>query len=118
MQSSINSDLLINRDGWVVGERTPTDLRLTRGEGVCGWGAPNPIPKKLRENCSTLTKPPEASRSNTSAHGTHRAPKNTQGGQAKSNCGKIAENRGKLRETAVFPNVLVQRQGGLSISQA
>ena len=42
---------------------------------------------KLRENCGAVTKPPEASRSNTSAQGTHRAPTSTQGGQAKSNCG-------------------------------
>ena len=64
---------------------------------------------KLQGNCGASTKAPEASRSNSSAEGTHRAPTSTQGGQAKrkrkiaENCRKlrkIAENRGKLREVA------------------
>ena len=64
------------------------------------------IPKKsekLRGKWGTATKPPEASRSNTSAQGTHRAPTRMRGGQAKSDCGKlrklrkIAENCKQLR---------------------
>ena len=33
--------------------------------------------RKKMENCGKITKPPEASRSNTSAQGTHRAPTST-----------------------------------------
>ena len=58
------------------------------------------IAGKLQESCSAVTKPPEASRSNTAAPGTREAPTSTRGGQAKSNCGKIAEiceNCEKLR---------------------
>ena len=61
--------------------------------------AQNPIAEncgKLRENCGARTNPPEASRSNTSACGTHRVPKRMHGGQAKAN----AENCGKLRKIA------------------
>ena len=69
------------------------------GGGSCGQGASNPIAKKngrkiagkLRENCGAVIQPPEASRSNTSAQGTHGAPTSTSRGHAKSNCRKIAE---------------------------
>ena len=54
---------------------------------------------KSQENCGTLTKPPEASRRNTYASGTHRALTGTRGGE-KTNCGKIAGKCGKLREIA------------------
>ena len=71
------------------------------GGGDCGQGASNPIANncvkiagKLRQNCGAATKPPEASRSNTSAQGTRRAPTRTRGGHAKSNWAK------KLREIA------------------
>ena len=52
---------------------------------------------QMRENCGALTKPPEASRSNTSAQGTHGALTRARGGRAKSTRGKIAETCGKLR---------------------
>ena len=83
----------------------PADLaRLFQGGGGgCGQGASNLFAKKCGKfggNCGAVTKPPKASRSNTSTQGTHRAPKSTQGGQAKSNCGKIADNCGKLQKIA------------------
>ena len=86
------------------------ECRRPGGGGGCGKGVSNPIAKnggknggKLREiaeNCGAVTKPPAASRRNTSAH---RAPTSTRGGQAKSNCGKTAgklRNWGKLRKIA------------------
>ena len=68
------------------------------GGGGCGEGASNPIAKKIAEKCRAVAKPPKASRSDTSAQGTHRAPTRTRGGPAKSICGKIAENCEKLRK--------------------
>ena len=63
------------------------------GGGECSQGASNPIAtKKLRKYCGAVTKPPDASRRNTFAHATRRAPRSTRGGQAKSSCGKIAGN--------------------------
>ena len=73
----------------------PDPSPVTFGGGW-GHGASNPIVNyrgKLRENCGAAAKPPEASKSSTSAQGAHRAPTGTRGGQAKSNCGKIAEDR-------------------------
>ena len=55
------------------------------------------IAGKLRENCGAVIKPPEASRSGTSAQGTHRASTSKQGGQAGSNCGKNTKGCEKLR---------------------
>ena len=95
----------------------PVHAAACIGGGGGAQGALNPIAEnceklrtncgeiagKLRENCGAVTKPPEASRSNTSAQRTHRAPTSTRGGQAKSNCGKmrkVAENCEKLGEFA------------------
>ena len=50
-----------------------------------------------RENCGAVPKPPEASKSNTFAQGTHGAPTDTRGGRAKGNCRKIRENAGKCK---------------------
>ena len=73
-----------------------------QGGGDCGQGASYPTEK----NCGKLrcrNQPPEASRNNTSAQGTHRAPKSTRGGQAKSNCGKIVENCGIAKNCGPDP---------------
>ena len=47
--------------------------------------------EKLRKYCGVVTKPLEASKSDTSAQGTHRAPTSTPGGQAKEHLRKTAE---------------------------
>ena len=49
------------------------------------------IAGKWRENGGAVTKSPEASRRNTSAQGTHRAPTRTRGGRAKAVAGKTAK---------------------------
>ena len=51
------------------------------------------------------TKPPEASKRNTSAQRTQRAPTSAQRGQPKSHCGKLAENCGKSREIAKIAEI-------------
>ena len=51
-----------------------------------------------RENCGAVTKPPHASKSNTSAQGTHRAPTSTRGGHTKKK--HLRKKCRKLREIA------------------
>ena len=73
---------------------------------------------KLREHCGAVTKPPDPS-SNTSAQGTHKAPhqQGTQGGQARSNCGKLrkrvenCENCDKLRPSIPPPAATMLESG-------
>ena len=61
-----------------------------RGGGECGQAASNPVANNCRENCGAVPKPPQASKCNPSARGTHGAPTSEQGGRAKlQNCEKL-----------------------------
>ena len=76
--------------GWVGGWR-----------GDSGQGESNPIAKncrKSRENCGAVTKPPAASRSNTSAPEDTRGTDKRARGTCKKQLRKIAAHCGKLRE--------------------
>ena len=70
------------------------------GGGGGGSVRERQIQSRKIENCGKMVPkvrchnpPPPASKSNTSAQGTHRAPTRTPGVQAKGNCGKIAGNQ-------------------------
>ena len=78
---------------------TATTVTGRRGGGGLRSGSVKSNREKLRENWGAVTKS-EASKSKTSAQGTHRAPTSTRGGQTKSNCGKIADNCEELQNIA------------------
>ena len=69
----------------------------------CFSAASRKIVGKLRENCGAAAKPPEASRSNASAQGTHRAPNNratrTNKEHVRNNCRKL-QNRDKIAKNS------------------
>ena len=78
-------------------EESASRTSTSREEGGGGYrqGASNPMAKdcgtlrKNAENCGGVTEPPEASKSDTSAQGTHGAPTSARGGRAESSCGKL-----------------------------